>query len=264
MKRILGIFLGLYATVAVVACQNRSNDEAVIQPQPQVGCPAGTYFNNGYCYNQQQQIVTTGSLGFNSEYGFGTQTLRITNSSIYRLFLREAFSICDRDGYNSGLSSCDAYANGYARFTVQAINPTSTTIRLTMEVGPRTSYNGWYTVNMPTGGQMATCGLTYILTGVCMTYQTPGQMTVPRNPLALDMAISPINASKGFEGRSYGAWGTVSQNKLIQLQVDTGSLNDGYFDYRIAYNGQANGVFAEGRMLRCGGGTGATCGLTAW
>jgi hypothetical protein len=266
MKRILGIFLGLYATVMVVACQNgNNNDDTVVQPPAQVGCPAGTYFNNGYCYTQQQQIVSTGSVGFNSEFGFGQENLRITSSGIYRLVLREAFAICDRDAYNSGLSSCDSYLNGYARFTIQAVSPDATALRLTMEVGPRSSYNyGWHNVSMPTGGQLATCGLTYILTGVCYTYATSGQMTIPRNPLALDMAVSPINASKGFEGRAYGAWGTVAQNKLFQLMVDTGKLADGFIDYRLSYNGQANGVFAEGRMLRCGGGTGATCGLTAW
>lgn len=264
MKKTVMIFISLYAAFAFVACQKSKKSGSSNTPAPQVGCPAGTTFQNGYCVNGNQ-IVGTGAAGFNSEYNFGRYSMTMSNQGVYKLFLKEAFSICDRDGYNSGLSGCDAYASGYSRLTLQAISPTSTTIRLTMEAVPQTynmygGFYGWYNVSLPTAGQAASCGLMYLMTGYCMTYYTTGQMSVPRNPLVLDMAVSPINSSQGFEARSYGAWGTVSQNKLVQFQVSQGKLSDNYFGFRLIYDGTRLGEFARGQMNRCGNTVGASCG----
>lgn len=260
MKHILWILLALSSSAMIVAC-SKGSDNTVAPIDANMGCPSGSTFrSNGLCYNAYNQVVNTNATSFNSE-NYQQRTANVSNSNVYGMFLREVLAICDRDGYNSGISSCSNYQSGYFRLTLQAPNPSSNAARLTVEVGPANVSNYWYNVSLPTGGQLASCLATSFIFGNCMTYATANQMQIGSPIKAFDMTVSLINNSQGFEGRSYGAAGTFSANSLIQFIVPSGKMQDGYFDYQLAYKGQSAGVFMTGRMIRC---SDTTCGMTAW
>lgn len=263
MKHALWIFAALYAVTAIVACGK--NGDTPISPASNAGCPAGTQFLNGQCVSwngYSWQAVSTGyaSSAFKSD-NYRDRTLSISNANTYTAVLRDAMAICDRGTYNYGTGSCNDYRNGYAQVTLQSVNPSANTARLTIEVQPSSLYNygyGQYYASIPSGQQLATCGISMMLGMGCLMTPTAQQMQIARNPLAIDLVVSAINNSKGFEGRGYGASGTLSQNALIQFIVENGSLADGSFNYKIGYNGQSGGVFMQGKMYRC---QDASCGF---
>jgi hypothetical protein len=262
MKYALWIFLTLYSVCMVIACGGSNSGGLAATPQAaQVGCPIGSTFINGGCYGQNNLLVSNG-IAFKTD-NFDLRNMNVANSSIFRNFLKETLAVCDRADITYGTANCDAYLSGYAQIILQTLGTNASAARLTIEVQPRIyNYNSYgystYYASLPNAGQAATCGITWLLTGYCMTYPTANQMQVPRNPLALDLTVSVINNSQGFEGRAYGAQGTISQNHLIQFMVPNGKLQDASFDYQLAYRGQSQGTFLTGRMARCND---AGCGV---
>lgn len=230
MKHAMWIFLAIYTACAVVACSNKkgsggSNDPGVVPIPP--ACTGTT------CPQ------TTGPVSFNSENLYQS-SLTVTDTSLFRKFLKEAMAICDQgDIFNYGIYNCNTYSGGYMRLTLQApaAYPMQNNATLTISVLPRSSPNWGLIGNFGGGG-------------------------IARNPLQLQLAVSMISQStypdniKGIEGRSTGPYYTISQRKWIQFQVPSGNLQNSYFDYRFIYNGQGSGndpggVFVEGRMNRC-------------
>lgn len=261
MKHAIWIFLAAYTAVMVVACSKNGTD-ATVSPATQAGCPLGTTFSNGSCIGSNG-IVSTGYSGaaFKSD-NFRDQSMSMTSSTATTAFLRDGMAICDRGTYNYGSASCTDYRSGYAQVVLQSVNAASSTARLTIEVLPRsyTSYSSYYYyASLPSAQQGLTCGISWLLTGMCMMTPTATQSQIARNPIQLDLVVSAINNSQGFEGRGYGGLGTISQTALIQFQVANGKLSDGYFDYKLIYNGQAGGVIMQGRMNRC---SDASCGTS--
>lgn len=259
MKHAIWIFMALYTATMVVAC-GKNGSETPVSPAAQVGCPAGTIFQNGSCYYPNGSVAqNTTSTSFKSD-NFRDRTLNVYNGNTYTAFLRDGMAICDRAAYSYGSASCTDYRNGYAQVTLQSVNPASNTARLSVEVVPQsyTSYSNYW-ASLPSWQQGATCGVTWLVFGTCLMAPTAGQMQIARNPLTIDLVVSAINNSQGFEGRGYGAYGTISQTALIQFQVDQGKLTDGYFNYKLIYNGQAGGVFLTGRMTKCAD---ASCGVS--
>lgn len=259
MKHFIWIFLALYTTVAVVAC-GKSGDDTAAAPAVQVGCPAGTVFSNGYCLNQYGQVVNTGSTAFKAD-NFRQGGVTISNSNVFRRFLSESMAVCDRGGTTYGTANCSSFlSGGYVQLTLQNTTTASNTARLTVEVWPGSSMTGgWYSATLPTGSQAATCGITMLLFGGCYMVPTANQMQWGSPVKAMDMVISDINNSAGIEGRAYGSVSTISQTKLIQLQVPNGHLTDGYLDFSLSYDGTSGGSFLTGRLLRC---SDASCGFT--
>lgn len=231
MKHAMWIFLVIYTACAVIACSKKGgsggsgNDPGIIVP-PTAPCTGGCAQSNG-------------PVSFNSENLY-QNSLQITNNSVFRKFMKEAMALCDQgDLFNYGWASCDSYTGGYVRLTLQApaAYPMQNNAMLTISVLPRSMPNWGLVGNIGGGG-------------------------IARNPMQLQLSISMINGStypddiRGIEGRSYGGYGTIAQRKLMQLQVPEGKMQDGYMDYRFAYNGQGagsdqGGVFIEGRLNRC-------------
>lgn len=266
MKHAIWIFLAAYTAVMVVACGKNGSDTAVIANNG--GCPTNTVFSNGSCVNPTTGVVqNTGYAGaaFKSD-NFRDQSMSIVGSSATTAFLRDGMAICDRGTYNYGSASCTDYRSGYAQVVLQSVNTAGTAARLTVEVLPRSygsygygGYQSYYYASLPSAQQGLTCGISWLLTGMCMMYPTAQQTQIARNPLTLDLVISAINNSQGFEGRGYGGAGTISQTALIQFQVTNGKMTDGYFDYKLIYNGQAGGTVMQGRMNHCND---ASCGTS--
>lgn len=251
MKYALWLFLALYGSVAIVACgKSNSGDNPPVAADPiQPNCPPNVPLST--CYHQ-----SGGPLAFSSD-NYQRRSITISNGSTYKQFLKEVMAICDRDGYNAGLTSCDSYVNGYMRVTMQVPNTNfnaqgvAPSADLVFEVGPSYNAYSYYWMSLPTGGQLATCLGTYFLLGACMTYPTAGQMQMGSPVKKFQMAVSLVNNSQGFEGRFYGSNYTMSAIKLNQFMVNNGKMTDGYFDYQMSYNGVNGGIYMSGRMIRC-------------
>lgn len=220
MKLILSIFLGLYAAVMIVACGSSGNSNTVVDPYAAgyVYPPTNPYYP-GYDPNALSSAITFNATNYNQA------TLQITNNAVFMRFLKEAMGICDRGWYNGGSASCTSYTNAYVLATFQAASTGANAARLTLQVVPRYQSTPYF----------FTIGYNY---------------SAYYSILPLDMAVSVINNSQGIEARSYGGVMTMSANKLFQFIVENGKLEHSYMDFKLAYDGQAGGVFMTGRMNR--------------
>lgn len=260
MKHAIWIFLATYTAVMVVACSKSSDSGGSSAAIVNTGCPAGTTFINGACYNAQGQAVNGSGVAYKAD-NFRVGGVNISNSSVFTRFLGEALAICDQGAYNAGLAACSTFASGYVQVIFQSVNTANNTARITVEVQPRAMNYGYYYVSTPTWGQAGTCGITMLLGMGCWMAPTANQMQYSRNPLSLDLVVSLINNSKGFEARnSAGAYGTLSGLKWIQLMVTNGKLGDNTLNYQLFYDGQAGGPtpMLSGTMSRCND---ASCGV---
>lgn len=241
---------------ATVACSNKKTENA--SGDSNVGCPAGTTFQYGYCVYPDGNILQTGAVAYQARMQGNSGSMTITDWAVYQAFLREGFGICDQGSYNGGMSSCYNFTNFMV--SIQATHPEAAQARVTLEAYPQYNYGGTnYWISTPSWQQAGSCLVTSFLLGGC--YMTPNQYQnqwFHSNVMPLNMTHSITNQNKGFEMRSYGPTGTISQNKLIQLIVLEGSLKSGSFDFVLAYNGKASGIFARGKMVRC---TTPSCGL---
>lgn len=77
-----------------------------------------------------------------------------------------------------------------------------------------------------------------------------------RNPLQLQMVVSPTNNNQGFEARAYGdAWTGYNQT-LVTVQVQNGNPQSGnQMNYNLMIG---NTTAAQGTMVTC---KTANCGL---
>lgn len=149
--------------------------------------------------------------------------LTITNTGAYQAFLKEAMAVCDNYSYNTGASACSTWAQGslQVQFTVDA----SMVPQIYFAAVPGSS-STWYNLyaGIPTGG-------------------------VTMNPLMLTTGttFSLINNSTGFEIRSQGSSLNAGGLKLIQIQVNQGTLGQNNLSYKLfyPYNGVAT-LFATG------------------
>lgn len=260
MRNALWIALIALSMTMTVACNSKKAN--VEDDSSTVDCPAGTVFHLGYCVTPDGQIIQTGAVAYqartmsNHQYTMGT--VNITNWSVYSQLLREGFGICDQGSYNGGMAACTNFTN--FAVSIQATNPEASHVRVTLEAYPNYNMGGYnYWISTPSWNQAGTCLLTSFLMGGCyMPMNQYQNQWYHSNVVPLTMSHSITNQNQGFELRSYGPTGTISQNKLIQLIVLNGSLKSGSFEFHLAYNGKNGGVFAQGTMVRC---TTPSCGL---
>lgn len=246
------IILGLSTlsvSLMLVSCgENKSANTTVNNPNAiNNGCPTGTYYSNGFCYNQNGQQWNgnpggyqngyTSSLNFISD-NHTRRNATISNAAIYKEFLKKATGMCDQADISGGIYSCDTLAAGDFQLNLQVASAQSTSLRATISVYPRTNGYAWYGYSLPSAQDFF-----FGLFGFPVYYQA----TVVKNPLPLEMVVSVINDSKGFEARSYGDMQTAANRSLIQIQVFNGKLEQAAFDYQIAFEGK---VFATGRLQK--------------
>lgn len=271
MKKTLLTILAIYTMAAVVACGNSKKNSGSSGDSDNLDCPDGSTFHLGYCIGEDGQVVGNGGVAFQSKmigstsYSYYNQnnlmnagTLSITNRNTFNQLLKEGFGICDQGGYSAGTTSCSNFNNFVV--SIQATDTDANSARVTLEAYPNYNMGGMnYWVSTPTWQQMGTCALTSFFFGGCYMIPTQYQnQYYHSNVLPLNMTLSVTNENKGFELRSYGATGTISQIKLLQLIVLKGSLESPSFDFYLGYNGKTGGVFAQGKMVRCAT---PSCGL---
>jgi hypothetical protein len=149
-------------------------------------------------------------------YG-GVQTypgdMQIVNTNAYKQFLKEALAICDRNiwGYEAGLASCDGWVSGTFRLDVRVGPDLRPAVSFTAYPAPQ-YYQYAVSVGINGGG---------------MAF----------NPLVLTTGttFNLINDSKGFEIRANGSYMNGGGLRLIQIQVQQGTLADGFVSYELYY-----------------------------
>lgn len=236
------IILGLSAfglSVLLIACGENKQTTAANPYATNNGCPAGTYYINGFCQSQTGTQWSAGT-GVNLvSNNVNYNNAKITNSSVYRDFLKKALQVCDQAHSSGGIYDCSAWSSGQFQLNVQAVNAQATELRATFSAYPTTNSYYWYGYSLPSASDFF-----YGLLG----FPVYTAAIVTLNPLPIDkMVISLINESKGFEARAYGDARTVANRSLIQLQVLEGKLEQQAFDYQVGFEGK---IFVKGRLQR--------------
>ena len=103
-----------------------------------------------------------------------------------------------------------------------------------------------YQAQLPSGWGLLGAALGYT-TGIWLPdpkYYTGAQ----KNPLQLQMVVSAINNSAGFEARGYGDYWTGLNTTVLAIQVPTGKVQDAGFNFNLLVQGT---TAAQGTMRAC-------------
>lgn len=234
MNKILASLGAVVTIFGMVACGSGGGGGVVNQIPT---CPGGYVFNTG----TNSCIVATGVAPVNTVNQFydynrylqGAQftagDMQIRNQAAFKHFLKEAMGLCDRNiwGVQYGLASCDSWVAGSFRLMV----------RVDASLKPVVSFEAYPEM------QFYSYTLSFGIDAGGMAF----------NPLTLSQnnTFSLINDSKGFEIRANGSYLNGGGLRLIQIQVHQGTLNDGYFTYKLfyPYNNVATEI-ATGKLKR--------------
>jgi hypothetical protein len=249
MKKSLFIYTMFAFTVGMgflTACGNTNNNSSGVNSTLPT-CVGGNCFYN---YGTAAQYATNTTVGFRSQtqsgytnnvgYGYQQQAGAMQVQSSFVNILRDAMGVCDRNTYSGGMSACSSWLGGQHSVSFGMNSTSSTGVQLTIKSNYVMNPNYNYYYSLPSVQNMA---LNFL--GI-PTAQNP-QGTY--NPLILNGNIWPVNNSQGFEIRAYGPTGSFAYNKLFQLQVPTGKVQDGSVQYILFFNGAQA---ASGSMTNCG------------
>jgi hypothetical protein len=207
---------------------NGGGGAAVVQTcAPNVPCAGLPPSNIGF-YAESQSMKT-----YNSSNSI------LTPNSGYATFLKEALGVCDREQYTGGLASCTSWINGYHDLVFMLDSVNSNSVRVVVRSYPQSQGGSYYSYQLPRWDQFFLG-----LVGFPIAQNPSGFF----NPMILNGTIYPINASQGFEIRAYGPQISYGYNKLLQLQIASGKIQDTQFGFILNWNGQA---VANGTMVRC-------------
>ena len=257
MKNLVGFFTLLSGLVFVGCAPQNQNSGTVNATASGSGtCPAGTWYSNGQCYSGTS--VTPASMNLNSGfyasnyylYGYNAQptSIQVVNVNKMKELFKMGMGVCDRAANNYGLANCDAYIQGQTDIILQfpqgtAIGNAVATIITRPKQNPY--YN--YQAQLPNGWGLLGAAIGYF-TGVYIPDNSYYQGAY-RNPLQIQMVVSPTNNSQGFEARGYGdAWTGLNQT-IVAIQVLNGDPNSSNtLNYNLIIG---NAVAAQGTMSRC-------------
>lgn len=249
MKALIGLMLAF----ALVGCGNSSSNNGTASPVSPYGY--------GYGPTLLPPCSGVGCVPYavpqTTRIGFYAQTANMTgyylnNGSTFNIggaglkeMLKEAMGVCDRDYANYGFTDCNAWVNGYHDLVFMMDGSTSNQVRLMMRSYPQVNPSFYYGASLPSVSQFFSTMLGF------PQYNYQGFF----NPMILNATIWPINDSKGFEIRANGPTGSYGYNRLLQLQVTQGKVEDERFSFILYYNAHQ---VATGTMVRC---QSLTCGL---
>jgi hypothetical protein len=193
----------------------------------------------------------------NTQIGFYAQTSNFQSPNYYNNgstlvvgaawqdMLRDAMGVCDRNHSDGGTAACANWLSGYHDLVFQVDSSTASNVRLTVRSYPATNTYYSYYYSLPSASQFF-AGLFGI------SWSNPAGVF---DPMILNATIWPVAANQGFEIRANGPQLSYGSNKLLQLQVAYGKIEDSSFAYKLYWNG---GLAASGTMVRC---QSLTCGL---
>lgn len=245
---LLTAVLTVVASSIFIACAKSGDDGGAQSLPPVPVTPPNVTFNGGrigfYAQNAKMDRMY---VNMGTSYNMGPGMMSV---------LKTAMRTCDRDHVNSGLTSCSAFLNGFNDIMIFANGSQATSAQMVLRTMVDTScqspyYCSQYWVSLPSFKQ--------VILGL-FGFNTFNYSNV-YNPMVLNMAIWPINNSKGFELRGYAPGNDLYYNSgglLFQFQVLQGKLEDPAWDYKLIFNGS---VAATGRMARC---PSTNCGVTGY
>ena len=240
----------LLAGLLLVGCGPKSETNGNVNATAAGGnvCPAGYWYSNGQCYNGNNSQGAGNQLnnGFYSDNYSNTTSFRITNSAIMKNLFKKGMGVCDLAHSNLGQANCDAYIRGYVDVIIQLPSSTSGSAVATIIARPyQDPYFNFYG-QLPSARGLLGLALGWV-TGIYIPEPSYYQGAY-RNPLQIQMAVSPINNSQGFQANGFGdAWTGLNQT-TVSIQVMNGSVNSTNLNYKLLIGHQEA---AEGTMRRC-------------
>lgn len=243
---------GLLITAAFfVGCGNSKNDN---NNQTTAACPVGTYYSNGQCYGIAGPTPAgfTYNTGFYSDNHSGTSNLSIINGQKMKDFYKFGMGVCDRAANNGGLSACDSWISGSLDIVIQFAGANTNSMIATFIARPR--YNPYfnYQYQLPSGWGLlgAALGLT---TGIWIP-DPKYYNGIEKNPLQLQMAVSLINNSAGFEARGQGDAYSAMNGTVLAIQVPNGHIEDNAFNFNFLIGGTpaVQGTMRRCQLMNCG------------
>jgi hypothetical protein len=253
MKKIIYL-TGLLSALVLAGCSPKKNNSntnsGVTVSANNTACPNGSWYSNGQCYNANgstQANVVYGSGIYADNYS-GTASFRITNIATMKKLLKEGMGICDRASGAKGVYNCDAYISGYVDVIAQFPADGSTNSALvTIIAQPHASY--YY--QSQSQGSTTQWGLIGAAIGYVTGIPLPNlsyYQGAYRNPLQIQMTMSPTNNSQGFELRGYGDAWTGLNRTIVSIKVLNGNSQSNQAQFSLLVGGQQA---AQGTMVRC-------------
>lgn len=200
---------------------------------------------SGNPYNPTGQIgFYAQTANFNS-YNYVNNGSSLTLAGGWNNLLKEAMGVCDRNHSDGGTAACQSWMNGQHDIVFQIDSSQSSSVKLTVRSYP--AYNPYYSYyySLPSASQ-------FFLGLLGITWYNPAGVF---DPMILNATIWPVNNNQGFEIRSYGPSVSYGYNKLLQLQVAHGKIEDSSFSFSLYWNGA---LAATGTMVKC---QSMNCGL---
>ncbi len=268
MKKVL-LTSSLLASLLFVGCspENQTNGNVGATATTNSACPAGSWYQNGQCYNSNGTSNSTFNFnnGYYADNYSGTSSLALVNGDKLKELFKLGMGICDRGAknyQNLGSANCSYYVSGTApsqtlvafmdiilQFPQQLNGNALITIIAKPKVSP---YGVTYSGQLPSGWGLLGIALGYV-TGYTLPDPTYYQGAM-RNPLQIQAAVSPINNSTGFVAQGYGdAWTGLNQT-LVTVEIGTGSANSTSLNYVLKIGGApaATGVMSRCQYQNCG------------
>lgn len=251
LKLMAAAFMGA-GMMLLSGCGSSSSGGSPVGPPvtvvPQVPCTTAN------CVYPVPQNSVTGFYSQTSNFPAG---MYMNNGSVLqpqgamRNILKDAMGVCDRHYSNGGIADCGTWLNGYYDLVFMVNPQNQSQVSVIFRAYPMISNGHWYTYGFPSPTQFFWGTVGQLLGMPMQSYNPQGTF----NPMILSATINPINDSQGFEIRSYGPQVSAGYNKMLQLQVPFGKIEDANFNYLLQWNGDE---IARGTLVRC---QSPTCGL---
>lgn len=250
MKNLVWIFgILVIGMIYLAGCGSNKNENQI---PPTAACPMGTYYSNGQCFGATgvpQSASFAYTYGFWADNYSGMTRLNFTNSAKMKEFFKHGMGVCDRGSHNYqniGQANCDYYLSGSMDIIIQFSTANSANMLATFIAKPRVN-NGWnYSGQLPSGWGLLGAALGYA-TGIYLPDPSYYQGTY-KPVLQLQMAVSNINNSAGFEARGYGDYMSALNRTMMAIQVPNGKLESQSFNFNFIIGGV---TAAQGVMSRC-------------
>ena len=252
MKKLLNSFILLASATAValllIGCGKGNDNGNTTVTQ---ACSTGYYFYNNTCVPiggggipVQPGFLYTN--GFYADNYSGTTSLKVTNVAKMEEFLQQGMGVCNRAGKNYGTAACSSYSAGYTDIIIQFPNTSSNTLLATIIAHPRSNGYSTYGAQLPSGQGLLGLALGWT-TGIFLP-DPKAYYGALKNPLQLEMQVSAINNSTGFQAQGYGDFWTGYNRTLIAVQVPKGKVEDQSFNFNFMVQNQ---TAVQGTMTRC-------------
>lgn len=230
MKKYIAIAIIIVGAMWAAACSRGtdtgSDPGPAPTPVPSPGgpCPCGMSQVNNVC------VPSGGGCGGIQMYRMyiGAYAADIEDPGAYENFLKNAMGTCDRNLWDAGTSSCDAWVSGGMEIDIMVMDAANRKVDVVFMAWPGMysswgSFYGYFSFNF----------------GFAQAYFNP--MTF------LNLDAPPIN--NGFYIRTKGPYGSAAWGTTIQLRVPDGQLTGDSFDVEFSFGSHVIAVGTAEKVM---------------